>query len=270
LLEGSGLSEPAEPGPALTGLVRAVGSRQPVLLWIDGAGHLDSESAGGLQTLVRDASGVPCVLLLTAGSYPPRDELDDLLARIGRDVRGVALTLGPLDRDGLRDLARHVLPDLDDEAADRITRRIEVDSAGLPLLAIELLTAVRLGLELDDVGGVWPQPFQTMEQTYPGDLPDSVVAAIRIGFRRLSRPAQAVLAAASVLEERCEVELLSRATGLEEDDLHQALDELEWNRWLVADQRGYAFVARIVRGVVARDMLTPGQRRRILEAVSAT
>jgi len=264
------LSEPAEPGPALTGLVRAVGSRQPVLLWIDGAGHLDPESAGGLQTLVRDASDVPCVLLLTAGSYPPRDELDDLLARIGRDVRGVALTLGPLDRDGLRDLARHVLPDLDDEAADRITRRIEVDSAGLPLLAIELLTAVRLGLELDDVGGVWPQPFQTMEQTYPGDLPDSVVAAIRIGFRRLSRPAQAVLAAASVLDERCETELLSRATGLEADDLHQALDELEWNRWLVAEQRGYAFVARIVSGVVARDMLTPGQRRRILEAVSAT
>ena len=28
---------------------------------------------------------------------------------------------------------------------------------------------------------------------------------------------------------------------------------------------GYEFTARIVRQVVARDMLTPGQRRRVLE-----
>jgi hypothetical protein len=95
-----------------------------------------------------------------------------------------------------------------------------------------------------------------------------VVAAIRVGFRRLSRAAQAVLAAASVLDERCETDLLSLASGREGDELDDALDELEWNRWLVAEQRGYAFVARIVRDVIARDMLTPGQRRRIQEAVS--
>ena len=261
-------AEPADPAVALTGLVRAVGSKQPVMLWIDGADHLDSESASALQALLRDLPGVPCVLMMTAASYPPRDELDDLRARIGLDVPGVALTLGALDHSGLEDLARHVLPDLDDSAVDRITRRVLADSAGLPLLAIELLTAIRLGLELDEVGGVWPQPFRTMEQTYPSDLPDSVVAAIRIGYRRLSRPAQTLLAAASVLDERCETDLLSLATGLEGHELHEALDELEWNRWLVAEQRGYAFVARIVRDVVSRDMLTPGQRRRIQEAVS--
>jgi hypothetical protein len=33
----------------------------------------------------------------------------------------------------------------------------------------------------------------------------------------------------------------------------------------VSEPRGYGFVARVVRQVVARDMLTPGQRRRILE-----
>ena len=261
-------ADPADPAAALTGLARAVGSKQPVLLWIDGADHLDSQSASALQALLRDLSETPCVLMVTAASYPPREELDDLSGRIGVDTAGVALTLSPLDRDGLEELVRHVLPDLDDPAVDRVTRRVLADSAGLPLLAIELLTAVRLGLELDEVGGVWPQPFRTMEQTYPSDLPDSVVAAIRVGFRRLSRPAQALLAAAAVLDERCETDLLSQATGLDGDELHDALDELEWNRWLVAEQRGYAFVARIVRDVVCRDMLTPGQRRRIQEAVS--
>jgi DNA-binding SARP family transcriptional activator len=259
---------PAPAALALTQLVRAVGSMEPILLWIDGADHLDPESAESLQGMLRDTTDVPCAFLLTATSVPPRPELDELQARVGRDLPGAALTLGPLDANGLRELAGHVLPDLDDEATDRLGRRIEVDSAGSPLLALELLSAVRLGLELEEVGGVWPQPFQTMEQTYPGDLPDSVVAAIRIGFRRLGRSAQKVLAAASVLDERCDSPALSAATGLEGDELDEALDELEWNRWLVAESRGYAFVARIVREVIARDMLTPGQRRRILEAVS--
>ena len=77
--------------------------------------------------------------------------------------------------------------------------------------------------------------------------------------------AQALLAAASVLDDRCDAGHLGRATEIEGEELHGALDELEWNRWLVAEQRGYVFVARIVRDVIARDMLTPGQRARLQE-----
>src|SRR5258705_512752 len=56
----------------------------------------------------------------------------------------------------------------------------------------------------------------------------------------------------------------TRSTELEGEALHAALDELEWCRWLVAESRGYTFVARIVRDVVARDMVTQGERQRIL------
>jgi len=49
-------------------------------------------------------------------------------------------------------------------------------------------------------------------------------------------------------------------------DVLAALDELEWTRWLVAESRGYAFVARVISDIVAADMLTPGQRQRLLEA----
>jgi hypothetical protein len=41
---------------------------------------------------------------------------------------------------------------------------------------------------------------------------------------------------------------------------------LEWHRWLAADARGYAFAARIAREVISRDMVTRGQRARILTA----
>jgi hypothetical protein len=78
-----------------------------------------------------------------------------------------------------------------------------------------------------------------------------------------------VLAAASVLGDRVTARLLARATKLDAEHAAAALDELEWQRWLAAEARGYAFVARIVRDVVARDMLTEGQRLRLLEAADA-
>jgi hypothetical protein len=61
--------------------------------------------------------------------------------------------------------------------------------------------------------------------------------------------------------------VLERAVSLGPDEAAIALDELEWHRWLVAEPRGYSFVARIVRRVVERDMLTPGQRQRVLLAI---
>ncbi|PYO25113.1 MAG: hypothetical protein DMD73_14920, partial [Gemmatimonadetes bacterium] len=104
------------------------------------------------------------------------------------------------------------------------------------------------------------------QQTFPGDLPDAITAAVRVNFHRLSNDAQGVLVAAAVLDGRVPAALLGRAAGVEGDALGAALDELEWQRWLAAEARGYAFVARIVRDVVDRDMVVPGQRRRMLDA----
>jgi hypothetical protein len=78
-----------------------------------------------------------------------------------------------------------------------------------------------------------------------------------------------VLAAASVLGDRVSLDLLTRVLNLPEDQTARALDELEWHRWMVYDPRGYTFVARVVRKVIARDMLTPGQRQRVLEAATS-
>jgi len=250
---------------AFTELALAASELRPLLLWIDGAEHLDSDTAGALPGILRDLSGEPCSLLLTLQGYPPKPQLDELRSRIGRDLDGAALTLDPLGAEDIEDLTRAMIPDLDPEEVERLARRISVDSAGLPLFAVDLLNGVRLGLEIEQEP-TWPQPFQTMDQTYPGDLPDTVTAAIRIGFRRLSEPGQRVLTAAAVLDERVEIGLLVSAAGLDAAAVTSALDELEWNRWMTAGAHGYSFVARIVRDVIARDMLTPGQRLRIRQA----
>jgi hypothetical protein len=77
------------------------------------------------------------------------------------------------------------------------------------------------------------------------------------------------LAAAAVLGELVPAETLEAVVSLSPDDAAIALDELEWHRWLVAEPRGYSFVARIVRRVVERDMVTAGQRQRIEAAARA-
>ncbi len=118
------------------------------------------------------------------------------------------------------------------------------------------------------MAGAWPEPLRTLDQTLPGGFPDAVVGAIRVNYRRLSSDGQAVLAAAAVLGGRVRAEGLRCATGLRPDAVEAALDELEWQRWLTAEGRGYAFVARIVREVVERDLVIEGQRQRIREAAA--
>jgi predicted ATPase len=251
-------------------VLRAVTAEQPVMVLVDDAHRLDRESLLALEAALRDLTTAPFCLLLTRVAHPVPAELDELQSRLGRDVDGAVLRLAPLSGDALRTLAHWALPRYTDEDLDRVTRRVASDSAGLPLLAVELLHAVALGLDLERISGAWPRPLRTLDQTLPGDLPEVVVGAIRVGFRRLSAAAQLVLAAVAVVGkgERVATAVLARATGLAAPELANALDELEWERWLAAEPRGYAFVARIVRDVVSRDLVTAGQRQRLLEAAA--
>lgn len=259
----------AEPPPmarAFVELLRPSAEEQPLLLCVDDADWLDAESAEALDRALRDLENLPFLLVLAVAQDPPHGLLDRLRARAGRDLPGAVMPLRPLERTALRRLAGEAFPEYAPEALDRLARRLEADSAGLPLLAVELLHAVRLGVELEDRGEGWPAPHVTLDQTLPGDLPGAVVAAIRVGFRRVSPDAQKVLAAAAVLEERVDAAALERATELSSSRVAEALDELEWGRWLASDPRGYTFVARIVRRVIAEDMVTPGHRRRLADA----
>ena len=263
---GAGSSDETPLPRALADSVRAAATEQPVVLAVDDAQWLDHDSALALGAMLRDLRSVPITLVLVTAQYPPRAELDELRSRLGRDLEGVAIRLRRLDRAALRGLAERMLPGYDPISLDRVVRRVATDSAGLPLFAVEMLRAVALGLDLGTIAGTWPEPLRTMDQSLPGDLPDAVVAAIRIAYRRLSPSAQHVLVSAAVLGDLASPSVLERALDLPADELGRALDELEWQRWLVAEPRGYSFAARIVRQVVQRDMLTPGQRRRVLEA----
>ena len=263
---GGATAEPISLGAALVDVLRAITAEHPVAVLIDDAQWLDPDSMRALIAAARDLAGAPVFLLFATQAEPSRPELDDLRSRLGRDLAGTSCVLAPLDRTALRRLTAWAMPEYTEEQADRLTRRLEADTAGLPLLAVELLHALALGLDLGRLAGAWPQPFHTLDSSLPSDLPDSIVAAIRVGFRRLSADAQQVLAAAAVLGDRVAPAALEKATHVSGNALEAALDELEWQRWLAAEPRGYAFVAAIARHVVAEDMITEGQRQRFLAA----
>lgn len=262
-----GGGQPSDLGAAVTEVLRSASAEQPVLLVFDDAQWIDRESLDVIETLLRDLARAP-ILVVIATADAGTAKIAELRARIGRDVRGVALTLGAFDSPAIQALVRWAFPSYAPEQVDRLSRRIAADSAGVPLLAAEICHAVAQGLDLDRTSGAWPRPFSTLQQTRPGDLPDTVVAAIRVGFNCLSKNAQAALTAAAVLGEPGGVAAaqVGKAAHLEGRALDAALDELEWRRWLVGDREStYSFVARIVREVVDRDMVTAGQRQRILE-----
>lgn len=262
---GSRSAAPTNPAQAFSETLSAALAEQPIALLVDDAAWLDRESLLALEAALRDLAHLPFAAVLAVPGRAGRPEVDQLLARIGRDLPGVVVHLEPLSREEIRTLARWAVPSYDDAELDRLVRRVATDSAGLPLLVVELLTAVAGGLDLDRTRGAWPEPMHTLDQTLPGELPEAVVGAIRVGYWRLSPEARHVLQAAAVLESRASAHRLIEVTGLEAAVVNEALDELEWARWVVADGSGYTFVARVIREVVKHDLVTEGQRLRLQE-----
>jgi DNA-binding SARP family transcriptional activator len=254
------------PARAFTEVLRAAVAEQPVVLVVDDAVMLDRDSLLAIEAALRDLAKAPLFALLMVAAQSTRSEIEQLRARVGRDLDGVVSRLTPFDFPDILSLARWAVPSYDDAKLDRLARRVQTDSAGLALLVVELLSAVADGLDLQRIQGAWPSPLSTLDDTLPGDLPEAVTGAIRVEFHRLTKTAQLLLQAAAVLEDRVTSHRLAKATGLEMAAVTAALDELEWARWLTVEGRGYSFVAGIVRKVIDRDLTLPGQRRRLVEA----
>ena len=258
---------PDAPDIALGEVVAAAADERPLVLVLDDAHRLDEETLRALPLLLRRWRELPVLVLCGASSIESRPALDDIRVAAGRDVPGRSFLIGRLKVQAIRELAASLLPSYGPVELDRVVRRVVTDSAGVPLLALELLNAVSRGLELSGSAKAWPETQATLDDSLPGDLPDAIVAAIRVNFRRLSGEARDVLAAAAVLSDRTTADVLVRATTLSRDDVDRALEELEWRHWLSAEGRGYSFVARLARRVIGEEMLTPGQRRRLLDRV---
>jgi len=258
---------PASPtGEALRAAVGAVAAERPLLIALDDAQWSCAATLGSLPALARDTAARPVLLLLgiSRGS-PDSERLDELRARLSRDLAGTVVRLGRVDAAALGEPVRWALPRYEPDEAERLTRRVERDTGGLPLLVVAMLEAVAAGFKPAPDAPAWPSPTRTLVDSLPGDLPPTIIGVVCQRYRALSEAGQQVLGAAAALAQRVDADRLLRATGLEPAALESALDALEWERWLVADARGYVFSAPIERAVLLQEMITPGQVRRYRE-----
>ena len=255
---------------AFTAAVIAAAGERPLLLVVDDAQWLDALSLALLPALARDAAPHRVLLLLgVARGVPDGERFAALQGRLGRDLEGAVIRLERLDQAALGELVAWAVPSYSADEHDRLVRRVERDTAGIPLLAVALVEAVAAGYRLAPDSPAWPTPARTLIDSLPGTLPPAVVGAVCQRFSGLPLAAQHVLGAAAALGGRGDVTLLARATGLEPGPVARALDVLEWERWLSADTQGYVFAAPIERDIVLQEMLTPGQARRYREQSEA-
>src|SRR5437773_1424115 len=172
---------------ALSAVVLAAAAERPVLLALDDAHWIDGGTLESLAALARDTARRPVLLLfgLARGS-PERGRLDDLRARLGGDLEGEVIRLGRLDAAALEALVAWALPRYDAAEAARLVRRVERDTAGIPLLAAAMVEAVAGGYKLAPDAAAWPSRKRTLVDSLPNELPPAVLGGICRSFRQLA------------------------------------------------------------------------------------
>src|SRR2546430_17313929 len=119
---------------------------------------------------------------MTVALHPAAPGVDEVRARVGRELAGTVIRLAGLESDDVRELGRWALPSYDDEQLDRLARRVMADSAGIPLLVVALLHAVAAGFEPSDA-----QPPRSEEHTSELQSQSNLVCRLLLEKKKIAK-----------------------------------------------------------------------------------
>jgi DNA-binding SARP family transcriptional activator len=222
-------------------LARAVlHKNQPLLLLLDDIQWCDHETLEWLHYVLRFDSKAPLLVLGTVRSEEMADNhvLAVWLSSLRRDGEVTEVTLNPLNAEETAHLAATLAGE---ELAGSVGAALYRETEGNPLFIVETVRAgsvekVKTGqLALEDTGG-HADGFQHIM------LPATVQAVIAARLAQLSSIARKVMGVAAVIGRAFTLEVLKRASKLDEDALVVGLDEL-WQRRVIREQGsdGYDF-----------------------------
>jgi DNA-binding SARP family transcriptional activator len=238
------LPELGPPGPAtdenrlfeaVARALAAMASEAPLALLLDDVQWLDERSAALLHFVHRFLRDRP--VLLACAARPP--ELADnpgalrVARALSRAEEVTRLELGPLGPEEIAVLAESLGADLD-------PARVYRESEGNPLLALEVVRALRAG----------------------NDPSRSLDALLAERLEALPARAREVLPWAAVLGRSFQAERLARVVGCPAAELLSAIDELERRGVLRPGGAGYDFTHDLVRRAAYRALSAP--RRQLL------
>ncbi|NMG17112.1 ATP-binding protein [Aromatoleum bremense] len=227
-----------------------VAGDRPRLLIIDDLQWCDAETIELIGFVVRAGQTAPVLIVGTVRweELPPQHPLVGLVDALGHDQAMTTVPLDRLDETTTATLAAQLRAEatLDPKLAARLWRETE----GNPLFVIE---ALRAGISADGGQAVLTPTMRAVLRARLGQLTD--------GARQLAE-------VAAVIGRPFSVGVLASATGTDEHELVDHVDEL-WRRRIIREQGlTYDFTHDKLRAV-ALDMVSPARRRQLHRAVAA-
>ena len=224
----------------LSDLVARESAERTVVLLFDDVQWCDESSAAALHYVARMNRGRAFLAMLAARDGELRDNapVQQALRGLRRDGVLAEIEIGPLAPEALVRL-------IDERAPGADSARLSHECGGNPLLAIELAHA-------------------EMRGSAAGSLDDLV----RERLSRFGVVGADVLRWAAVLSPRIEIGNLVKVSGLDADDVDNALEHAERHAMLQASERGLCFAHALIARAVYND-ISPLRRqvmhRRIAE-----
>ena len=217
-------------------------SPHPILIFIDDIHWADNATLDWLAYLMRRVSDQPVLVVLSCRSEDAPASLVHLLTNWERESYMTRLPLQRFTNEEAATLVSRL------GGNPQLAQRVQAASAGNPLFLTELVRGA------------------------PDDVPPVLSELIRARLNHVSPTARQVLQAAAVLEQDIDYLTLRRASGRDEEETLDALDELMEASVLVERGGIYTFTHPLVAKVV-RDSLGSARKvflhRRAAEALAA-
>ena len=225
---------------------------RPLLLVVDDAQWADPQTLRWLCYLLARVEDLPVVVLVTARTgEPTTTEVARLLAHL--TTMSSTVSLRPLSAAAVRTLVSWLLP----EATDAFRTAVVDAVAGNPFLCHQLAATVRHEAIVPD---------DTAADHLHDLRPAGIRNAMLVQLGQLGSDAADVAATVAALESAATPEVLSTVTGLTEDQVADALDQL-YSSTLLSPGDAPTFAHPIVREAVLED-LGPARRARLHAAAA--
>jgi DNA-binding SARP family transcriptional activator len=226
-----------------------VAGDRPRLLIIDDLQWCDAETIELIGFVVRSGHTAPVLIVGTVRleEIPQHHPLVGLVDALGHDQAVTTVSLDRLDETTTARLAARLRGE--DTIDPELAARLWSETEGNPLFVIE---AIRAGISSDGSQAVLTPTMRAVLRARLGQLTD--------GARRLAE-------VAAVIGRPFSVGLLVSATGTDEHELVDHVDEL-WRHRIIRDQGlAYDFSHDKLRAV-ALEMVSPARRRQLHRAVA--
>ena len=231
----------------LEALLERAALEAPLLVCLDDMQWADSGTAAALRTLPARLATVPVAWVIALrpgqGSRQLRGAVDWLEGN-----RAEKIVLGPLDQDGIAQVAADVLVAEPDSAVLKMAEQ----AGGSPFLLVELLS----GLREEKLVQIESGRAELVEER----LPHRVSESMRRRLERMSDPARQVATVASALGRKFSLDDLGAMLGLSPSALLAPVEELIHADLLVERDDKLAFGHDLIREAVRASVPLPARR----------